>query len=111
MSGMLDQAKDDLLRRAAETCAQRPGARDGDVAEVVDYRRLYYRQVAHEDLLARDPADIGGPAMAHRVLGEERPQGRAKVRVFTPTVEECGWDPATPSSRSSPTTCRSWSTR
>lgn len=93
MSGMLDQAKDDLLRRAAETCGQRPGARGGDVAEVVEYLRLYYRQVAHEDLLARDPADIGGPAMAHRALGEERPQGRAKVRVFTPTLEEYGWDP------------------
>jgi glutamate dehydrogenase len=63
------------------------------VAEVVDSLRLYDPQVAHQHLLARDPADIGGPAMAHRVLGEERPQGRAKVRVFTPTVEEYGWDP------------------
>lgn len=93
MSGMLDQAKDDLLRRAAEMCAQRPGARGGDTAEVFDYLRLYYRQVAREDLLARDPADICGPAMAHRALGEERPQGRPKVRVFTPTLEEYGWDP------------------
>src|SRR5690242_19362688 len=94
MGGRLDQAKDDLLRRAAETCAQRPGARSaGDVEESAAYLRLYYRHVASEDLLARDPADICGPAMAHRALGEERPQGRAKVRVFTPTVEEYGWDP------------------
>ncbi|RKS76462.1 glutamate dehydrogenase [Actinomadura pelletieri DSM 43383] len=93
MSGMLDQAKDDLLRRAAETCAQRPGSRGGDVEETFAYLRLYYRHVAREDLLARDPADICGPAMAHRALGEERPQGRAKVRVFTPTLEEYGWDP------------------
>ncbi|MEW2357829.1 NAD-glutamate dehydrogenase [Spirillospora sp. NPDC029432] len=94
MSGKLDQAKDDLLRRAAETCAQRPGARGGgDVEEAVEYLRLYYRNVAPEDLLARDPADVCGPAMAHRLLGDERPQGRAKVRVFTPTLEENGWDP------------------
>ncbi|GAA2423872.1 NAD-glutamate dehydrogenase [Actinomadura vinacea] len=93
MGGKLDQAKDDLLRRAAETCAQRPGGRSADVEESVEYLRLYYRNVAPEDLLARDPADICGPAMAHRLLGEERPQGRAKVRVFTPNLEEHGWDP------------------
>ncbi|GAA0573368.1 NAD-glutamate dehydrogenase [Actinomadura livida] len=93
MSGMLDSVKDDLLRRAAETCAQRPGPRGGDVEETFAYLRLYYRHVAHEDLATRDPADICGPALAHRTLGEERPQGRAKVRVFTPTLEEYGWDP------------------
>ncbi|GAA2623022.1 NAD-glutamate dehydrogenase [Actinomadura fulvescens] len=93
MGGKLDQAKDDLLRRAAETWAQGVGARGGDLEEAVAYLRLYYRHVAPEDLLSRDPADICGPAMAHRVLGEERPQGRAKVRVFTPTLEEYGWDP------------------
>ncbi|QFG24044.1 NAD-glutamate dehydrogenase [Actinomadura sp. WMMB 499] len=93
MGGRLDQAKDDLLRRAAETCVQRPGARGGDVEEALAYLRLYYRHVAPEDLLERDPADVCGPAMAHRLLAEERPQGRPKVRVFTPTVEEHGWDP------------------
>ncbi|MUN36652.1 NAD-glutamate dehydrogenase [Actinomadura litoris] len=93
MGGKLDQAKDDLLRRAAETCAQRPGGKGEDVEEALAYLRLYYRHVAPEDLLSRDPADICGPAMAHRLLGEERPQGRAKVRVFTPSLEEYGWDP------------------
>ncbi|MEU8797869.1 NAD-glutamate dehydrogenase [Spirillospora sp. NPDC048819] len=93
MGGMLDPAKDDLLRRAAETCAGRPGARGGDVEESFAYLRLYYRHVAREDLADRDPADVCGPALAHRALGEERPQGRAKVRVFTPSLEEYGWDP------------------
>ncbi|MCP2335261.1 NAD-glutamate dehydrogenase [Actinomadura rupiterrae] len=93
MGGKLDQAKDDLLRRAAETCLQGSGSRGDDLDDAVAFLRLYYRHVAPEDLLARDPADICGPAMAHRSLGEERPQGRAKVRVFTPTLEECGWDP------------------
>ncbi|TQM67420.1 glutamate dehydrogenase [Actinomadura hallensis] len=93
MSAMLDSAKDDLLRRAAETCAQRPGARFGDADEIFAFLRLYYRNIVHEDLAGRDPADVCGPALAHRALGEERPQGRAKVRVFTPTIEEHGWDP------------------
>src|SRR4051794_5518212 len=93
MSGKLEEAKDDLLRRAAERCAQTPGARIDWAADSVDYLRLYYRHVAPEDLIGRDPADVCGPAFAHRHLGEDRPQGRAKVRVFTPTLEEHGWDP------------------
>lgn len=111
MGGKLEQAKDDLLRRAAETCAQPPGGSGGDLEEAVAYLRLYYRHVAPEDLLARDPADIYGPAMAHRRLGEERPQGRAKARVFTPRSRRTAGTRGTPSCRSSPTTCRSWSTR
>src|SRR4051812_46839213 len=82
--GKLDKAKDDLLERAAQVCAK---------PEAVDYLRLYYRQVAPEDLLVRDPADVCGPAMAHRHLAEERPAGEMKLRVFTPTLEEYGWDP------------------
>ena len=31
--------------------------------------------------------------MAQRQLAEERPQGRALVRAYTPTLEEHGWDP------------------
>jgi glutamate dehydrogenase len=91
--GKFERAKDELLRQAAETCAHTPGARHMSVEDALMFLRLYYRHVAPEDLLARDPADICGPALAHRHLGEERPQGRAKVRVFTPTVDEHGWDP------------------
>jgi glutamate dehydrogenase len=83
------QAKDDLLRRAAESGARHaPGAGD-----VLGYLRLYYRHVAVEDLLSREPAGIWGPALCHRRLGEDRPQGRAKVHAFSPTVAEEGWDP------------------
>src|SRR5512139_936037 len=89
MSGRLDQAKDDLLLRAAGACTPAPEDRPA----ALDYLRLYYRHVAPEDLLARDAEDVCGPAMAHRQLAAERPQGRAKIRVFTPTVEEHGWDP------------------
>jgi len=36
----LDEAKDDLLRRAAEICAQGPGGVTADQA--LDFLRLYY---------------------------------------------------------------------
>jgi glutamate dehydrogenase len=89
----LELAKDELLLRAAETCGHTPGTRHVTTEEALRYLRLYYQHVAPEDLLDRDPADICGPALAHRGLGEERPQGRAKVRVFTPTLEDHGWEP------------------
>jgi glutamate dehydrogenase len=89
----LELAKDELLVRAAETCVHTPGPRRITTEEALRYLRRYYQHVAPEDLLDRDPADICGPALAHRALGEERPQGRAKVRVFTPTLEDHGWEP------------------
>ena len=83
VGGKLEAAKDDLLKSAAEACR---------TEDALEFLRLYYRGVDPEDLLRRSPEDVGAPAMAHRALGEERPQGRAKVRVFTPTLEEYGWD-------------------
>jgi glutamate dehydrogenase len=91
-TGRPDEAKEDLLRRAAETYVHHaPGVRP-ELADVLGYLRLYYRHVAVEDLTSRDPGDIWGPAMFHRQLGEDRPQGRARVRAFTPTVDDQGWD-------------------
>ncbi|GGS79588.1 NAD-glutamate dehydrogenase [Planobispora rosea] len=89
----LDEAKDELLRSAAERCAHTPGSDHRNVEEVLAFLRLYYRHVAPEDLLDRDPVDVYGPATAHRQLAEVRPQGRALVRAYTPTLEEHGWDP------------------
>jgi glutamate dehydrogenase len=93
MTGKLDTTKDGLLARAADMCTHTPGVHHESPGEALDYLRLYYRHVAPEDLLDRDPIDVYGPAMSHRHLGEERPHGRAKVRAYTPTIEEHGWDP------------------
>src|SRR5690242_4607811 len=87
-----DEAKEELLRRAAEGCLHHAHGAATEVTDVLGYLRLYYRHVALEDLGSRDPADIWGPAMFHRRLGEDRPKGRAKVRAFTPTVDDQGWD-------------------
>ncbi|MEV4183071.1 NAD-glutamate dehydrogenase [Streptosporangium canum] len=89
----LDEAKDELLRSAAEMCAHTPGSDHVGAEEALAYLRLYYRHVATEDLLSRNPVDVYGPAMAQRQLAEKRPQGRAMVRAYTPSLEEHGWDP------------------
>ncbi|MCK2221124.1 NAD-glutamate dehydrogenase [Actinomadura sp. ATCC 31491] len=87
----LDEAKDELLQRAAESCVA--SSEHVTAEEALSFLRLYYRHVAPEDLLDRDPVDVYGPAMSQRQLAEQRPQGRAVVRAFTPTLEENGWDP------------------
>ncbi len=74
----------ELLTRSLETSKQRdPG---------LDYLlRRYYRHVAPEDLLGRDPVDVLGAAVSHRRAAETRPQGTSVVHAFTPTVEGHGW--------------------
>src|SRR4051812_42556788 len=88
-----DEALDELLRAAADACAHTPGVPQIDGEDALSFLRRYYRHVAPEDLADRDPVDVFGPAMAPRHLAEHRPQGRAAVRVYTPSLEECGWDP------------------
>ncbi|MFI6596139.1 NAD-glutamate dehydrogenase [Nonomuraea sp. NPDC050536] len=86
----LDEAKDELLQRAAQTCAVSDHVNPEDA---LSFLRIYYRHVAPEDVLDRNPVDVYGPAMSHKQLAEVRPQGRALVRAYTPTLEENGWDP------------------
>ena len=85
MSASLDQSRSQQLHAAAEL-ADRAG---GESTE--RFLRRYYRHVATEDLLARDPEDLLGAALSHQQLAANRPVGTANVRVFTPTVEENGW--------------------
>ena len=51
----------------------------------------YYGQVDPEDLAAREPADLYGAALSHWSFARKREPGRARVRVFNPTLEEHGW--------------------
>ena len=84
MQTQLDAAKAELLSKAAQ------GEELGDCA-LGSYLKHYYLHTAPEDLLDRDAADVYGAAASHHRLAEQRPQGTAKVRVHTPTVEEDGW--------------------
>lgn len=101
MQTKLDEAKAELLARAARVAENSPvggnlptGAEQGerpDQDTLLSYLQRYYLHTAPEDLADRDPVDIFGAALSHYRLAENRPQGTANVRVHTPTVEENGW--------------------
>ncbi|MET7456196.1 NAD-glutamate dehydrogenase [Streptomyces sp. NPDC005574] len=101
MQTKLDEAKAELLERAARVAENSPvgghlptgttdeGTPDPDT--VLAFLQRYYLHTAPEDLTDRDPVDVFGAAFSHYRLAENRPQGTASVRVHTPTVEENGW--------------------
>ncbi|PZH02451.1 NAD-glutamate dehydrogenase [Streptomyces sp. NTH33] len=101
MQTKLDEAKAELLERAARVAENSPvgghlpagstgeGAPDRD--SVLAFLQRFYLHTAPEDLTDRDPVDVFGTAYSHYRLAENRPQGTASVRVHTPTVEENGW--------------------
>ena len=101
MQTKLDEAKAELLERAARVAENSPvgahlptgttdeGTPDQDT--VLAFLQRYYLHTAPEDLADRDPVDVFGAAYSHYRLAETRPQGTANVRVHTPTVEENGW--------------------
>ncbi|MFG2872039.1 NAD-glutamate dehydrogenase [Streptomyces sp. NPDC048338] len=101
MQTKLDEAKAELLARAARVAENSPaggrlptGPENGkrpDRDTLLDYLQRYYLHTAPEDLADRDPVDVFGAALSHYRLAENRPQGTANVRVHTPTVEENGW--------------------
>ncbi|MCB5182142.1 NAD-glutamate dehydrogenase [Streptomyces antimicrobicus] len=101
MQTKLDEAKAELLARAARVAENSPaggllptGSEQGERPDrdtVLDYLQRYYLHTAPEDLSDRDPVDVFGAALSHYRLAENRPQGTANVRVLTPTVEENGW--------------------
>ncbi|OON72115.1 NAD-glutamate dehydrogenase [Streptomyces tsukubensis] len=104
MQTKLDEAKTELLDRAARVAENSPvgghlptgptreGAPDPD--GVLTYLQRYYLHSAPEDIADRDPVDVLGAAYSHYRLAENRPQGTANVRVHTPTVDENGWTSA-----------------
>ncbi|MET9669573.1 NAD-glutamate dehydrogenase [Streptomyces sp. NPDC006475] len=100
MQTKLDEAKAELLARAARVAENSPvggnlptGAEQKrpDRDTLLTYLQRYYLHTAPEDLADRDPVDVFGAALSHFRLAENRPQGTANVRVSTPTVEENGW--------------------
>ncbi|MFJ8018445.1 NAD-glutamate dehydrogenase [Streptomyces sp. NPDC096339] len=101
MQTKLDEAKAELLARAARVAENSPaggllptGSEQGERPDrdtVLSYLQRYYLHTAPEDLSDRDPVDVFGAALSHYRIAEKRPQGTANVRVQTPTVEENGW--------------------
>ena len=66
---------------------------ESDQAEDVErFVRAYYAHVAPDDLSDRRDVDLCGAAVAHWNLARVRKPGELKVRVYTPSVEEHGWE-------------------
>nr|MCU0312419.1 NAD-glutamate dehydrogenase [Acidimicrobiales bacterium] len=82
-----EESKADLIARAVELGEHTKGAHPADT----QFLQRYYRYVVPEDIVGRDAMDVYGAALSNRELAQQRPQGTATVRVFTPTVEEHGW--------------------
>ncbi|MBL8929610.1 MAG: NAD-glutamate dehydrogenase [Kineosporiaceae bacterium] len=78
-----------IIDRAVEA-ADRQGARDG-VPDLHTYLTRYFRFMPVEAMRAREPVDLAGAALSHRMAAAARAQGTAIVRSFTPTVEQHGW--------------------
>ncbi|MCY9785535.1 NAD-glutamate dehydrogenase [Nocardiopsis sp. EMB25] len=93
MSGQSDVFLQKLLTDAASRWS--PGPRLSPDEAVRRFLPLYYRHTDPEELVGRSPEQICGIAASHREFGLERVPGRAKVRVFTPTVEHDGWEQQT----------------
>src|SRR5437667_10975660 len=79
------QRLDEVLKlvRAKVAPAQR--------AVVEEFTARYFQDVEAEDLAERQPADLYGAALSHWNFARKRDPGRARIRVFNPTLEEHGW--------------------
>ena len=84
----------DLLTKAATLATQRKG-KGGPPPEVAgELLHAYYHRVAVDDIADRADVDLYGALASHYRLAKHRPQGRAEIRVFTPTVPDHGWSAA-----------------
>jgi glutamate dehydrogenase len=63
-----------------------------DQREVLaDFVQRYFGQVDPQELAERQVADLYGAAVSHWSFARKRELGRARVRVFNPTIAEHGW--------------------
>ncbi len=86
MSVKREEAKRALVEKAIAQVRARLS--EPQATEVERFVRAYYAEAAPEDL---GELDLYGAALAHWHLLQRRRPGEAKVHVYTPRVEEHGW--------------------
>ena len=84
-----DEAKARLIEKVVEHARSKLPAEQAERIESL--MRLLYGAVAAEDLLERSVPDLYGAAVALWSFGARRTPGESKVRVYTPRLEEHGW--------------------
>ena len=62
-----------------------------EAGRAIDFIDHYYRDVAPEDILSREPLDLYGTALSQLRFAEQRQPGKASVRVFNPRMGQHGW--------------------
>jgi glutamate dehydrogenase len=85
-----DKAKAAVLDATVARVRERVQGPEAD--ELERFVRRYYEHVAPEDLVERDDLDLCGAALAHWNLLRVRSPGEARVHVYSPNVEEHGWE-------------------
>jgi glutamate dehydrogenase len=85
-----DEAKAAVLEATVARMRERVRGREAD--ELETFVRRYYEHVAPEDLVERSDVDLCSAALAHSSLLRVRSPGEVKVHVYSPNVEEHGWE-------------------
>ncbi len=91
MTSTLEDNKADLLTKASDLAARSRGTGGPPAESAAGLLRAYFRHVAPAAVVDRRAVDLYGALASHFKLAHSRPQGTARVRVFTPTVPEHGW--------------------
>jgi glutamate dehydrogenase len=83
--------KSHLLTQAIALAERSSGTGGPPKSEVARLLQAYYRHVAVDDLVDRTAEELYGALVSHYRTAEMRPQGTARVHVFTPALGEHGW--------------------
>ena len=89
MTREAEERKAERLDAVAEHLRSRHIAGSADLAE--SFIHQYYDRVLPEDVIGTSPDSLYASAYAFWKFGQKRRRGKARVRVFNPTVEEHGW--------------------
>ena len=85
-----EKSKAELVDQVVERVRARL---DGDASQRAErFVRQFYAHVPPADILGDVPDNLAGAALALWELAQERVPGRPKVRVYTPRIEEHGWE-------------------
>src|SRR6266545_4242404 len=85
-------AQQDAALLEAVVARARDAADPAEAGDVERFVRGYYAHVAPDDLADRSAEDLCGAAVAHWNLARVRRPGETKIHVYTPNVEEHGWE-------------------
>ena len=85
----VEQTEEHVIQEVCSRVRDHLGADDAELVQA--FVRQYYRWIAEEDIVERDPLDLYGLALGHFNFARERQAGTPKVRVYNPRFESHGW--------------------